>query len=690
MDSRINSFSPRQKAQSRESVHNDSTESEEETSSKSRHHRQPGDVDSNLNAIKMRIPEFKGKSDPEAYLEWERKVELLFQCHNYSDVKKANIKEESETTIARFLSGMNRDIANTVEHLLFVTIEDLVNLAIKVERQQKAKGLRNSTSRWDSRAANFGEKTGSKPTKSKEKPTEQHRKTHMPNSTSKPPTRHRDITCFKCRGLGHYAFEWYEDMPHADDATDNQDIVEYVVSGETLVTRRILNVQAKDDRLEQRENIFHTKVLLGGKVGLMIIDTGSHTNVASSTLITKLGLKCTKHPNPYKLEWLSNVGELKYDRKVAHDGFTNQYSFTYLGKKITLAPLTPKEVYLEQLSMRQSTKESLGCEKIEKQEGKERALRDEMFEKKSQGLREKESSKRETSVESESAHKIRFYAKERDLKHASLGKKSIGEFGDVFSDEMPPSLPSSRGIEHQIDFVPGSSIPNWQAYRTNPKETKELQRQVEDLLAKGFVRESMSPCAVLVLLVPKKDGSWRMRVDCRAVNKITRFVKDLSTIAAPLTEIIKKHEKRAITYFSEKLNGARLNYSTYDKELYALGQEKLNKRHAKWIEFIESFPYIIAYKQGKENVVADALSRRTIHSSTGFSLFELVYGFNPLNVLDLMPLPLSDLISLDGASKAKKVKAIHAKARDLIERKNKATTERINKSRKHIVFEPGD
>ncbi|XP_010468759.1 PREDICTED: uncharacterized protein LOC104748876 [Camelina sativa] len=98
-------------------------------------------------------------------------------------------------------------------------------------------------------------------------------------------------------------------------------------------------------------------------------------------------------------------------------------------------------------------------------------------------------------------------------------------------------------------------------------------------------------------------------------------------------------DHKPIAFFSEKLGGATLNYPTYDKELYALvralqmwqhylwpkefvthtdheslnhlkGQQKLNKRHARWVEFIETFPYVIKYKKGKDNVVADALSRR--------------------------------------------------------------------------------
>jgi hypothetical protein len=83
----------------------------------------------------------------------------------------------------------------------------------------------------------------------------------------------------------------------------------------------------------------------------------------------------------------------------------------------------------------------------------------------------------------------------------------LQEYEDVFLDEVPSGLPPKRGIEHQIDLVPGASLPNRAAYCANPEETKEIQQQVEELIKKGYVQESLSPCAVSVLLVHKKDGS---------------------------------------------------------------------------------------------------------------------------------------------------------------------------------------
>lgn len=82
----------------------------------------------------------------------------------------------------------------------------------------------------------------------------------------------------------------------------------------------------------------------------------------------------------------------------------------------------------------------------------------------------------------------------------SFAVSLLQEFEDVFLEKMPSELPLIRGIEHQIDFVPGTVIPNQPAYKSHPEETKELQRQVGELMSKGYMRENMSTYAVPMLL----------------------------------------------------------------------------------------------------------------------------------------------------------------------------------------------
>ncbi|XP_052478585.1 uncharacterized protein LOC128034050 [Gossypium raimondii] len=530
--------------------------------------------DDNLKNIKMSILPFQGKNDPESYLEWEKKMELVFECHNYSENKKvklaaiefsdyaivwwdqlvtsrrrngerpistwaemkavmrkrfvpsyyhrelyqrlqnltqgnrsvedyykdmeiamirADVEEDREATMARFLAGLNRDIANIVEFQHYVEVMDMVHMAIKVEKQLKRKGPTQtypttSTNKWaqgTSKAPNQPKKpfVAAKPNQVSADASK--------NKNEAVSNHSRDIKCFKCQGRGHIASQCPNrrvmvvrsngEIESEDEQEEEPEIpmeegeeLELPVEGELLVVKRSLNIQVAKEE-QQRDNIFHTRCHVQGKVCSLIIDGGSCTNVASSLLVEKLGLATTKHPTPYKLQWLNDGGELKvtkqarvafsigkyqdevvcdvvpmhaghlllgrpwqFDRRVVHDGYINRYSFKHLGRNVTLAPLTPKQ-----------------------------------------------------------------------------------EFGDIFPEEVPNGLPPIRGIEHQIDFVPGAAIPNRPAYRSNPEETKELEKQVAELMEKGYIRESLSPCAVPVLLVPKKDGSWRMCVDYRAINKIT-------------------------------------------------------------------------------------------------------------------------------------------------------------------------
>ncbi|GJS84077.1 putative reverse transcriptase domain-containing protein [Tanacetum coccineum] len=94
-------------------------------------------------------------------------------------------------------------------------------------------------------------------------------------------------------------------------------------------------------------------------------------------------------------------------------------------------------------------------------------------------------------------------------------------YGDGIFPEDLPGLPPTRQVEFQIDLVPGAAPVARAPYRLAPSEMKELSEQLKELSDKGFIRPSSSPWGAPVLFVKKKDGSFRMCIDYRELNKLT-------------------------------------------------------------------------------------------------------------------------------------------------------------------------
>nr|GFA41519.1 hypothetical protein [Tanacetum cinerariifolium] len=96
----------------------------------------------------------------------------------------------------------------------------------------------------------------------------------------------------------------------------------------------------------------------------------------------------------------------------------------------------------------------------------------------------------------------------------------VQEFLKVFPEDFP-GLPPARQVEFQIDLVPGAAPVARAPYRLAPAEMQELSTKLQELSDKGFIRPSSSPWGAPVLFVKKKDGSFRMCIDYRKLNKLT-------------------------------------------------------------------------------------------------------------------------------------------------------------------------
>ena len=96
----------------------------------------------------------------------------------------------------------------------------------------------------------------------------------------------------------------------------------------------------------------------------------------------------------------------------------------------------------------------------------------------------------------------------------------MNEFQDVFLVELP-GLPPDRDVEFTIKLLPGTTPISVTPYRMAPTELRELKTHLQELLEKGYIRLSISPWGAPILFVKKKDGTLRLCIDYRQLNRVT-------------------------------------------------------------------------------------------------------------------------------------------------------------------------
>ncbi|XP_019414626.1 PREDICTED: uncharacterized protein LOC109326395 [Lupinus angustifolius] len=449
---------------------------------------------------------------------------------------RSNFHEDSEVTMARFLHGMNQEIQDVVELQPYVELENLVEQAMKVEQQlwrRKTKYSSNTKfqySGWKDKSKKEGPIT-------KEVMSSSQGKKPMENTTSI-----REVKCFKCLGHDHIASQCptrrtmvvkngvVESQLEASSSEESKEDAD-VPEGDLIMVRSLLGSQVREDEESQRENIFHTRCLVSGNVCSLIIHGGSSINVVSTRLISKLNLVTRTHPTAYRLQWLSEVGEMVVNQQA-------KVPFS-IGK----------------------CEDSILCDLVVMEAS--HMLLDRPWQYDRRAIHDDFSNKKE-----------KLYA---NIEKCSFCVDHVIFFGILIN---------AQGVH--VDKEKIKAIKDW----PTPKTVTDV-RSFHGLSSfyRRFIRDFSALAAPLNEVVKKnvgfKYGDKQEEAFKRLNEKLTNtpilvlpnFTKCFEIEFASNVGIgaVLMHEGHPIAYFSEKLGGPMLNYSTYDKELYALHKDGKSK-----------------------------------------------------------------------------------------------------------------
>nr|GEW80356.1 RNA-directed DNA polymerase [Tanacetum cinerariifolium] len=479
------------------------------------------------------------------------------------------IVEPEEQTIARYLRALRKDI---------------------YDEKEGRKSATYGVSRGPSRGYATNRASSSQSSKSIATKASQTPQTHDVGAGPSR-TKPKSVQCFKCKGFGHISsdcpnqcvFTMVEenvedqyDIPLTfnEPQEDEHEDITYEDTCELLVIQRALHVESNRDKAWLRHNIFHTRCTLNRKVCDVVIDSGSCENVVSESMVKKLPLKTEKHPHPYKLSWSNKGKSIKVDQRCL-------VNFS-IGEKYQ------DEVWCDVVHM-------YACHLL--------LGRPLQFDRQTvhDGLKN-----------------TYAFVIDENSKLPDVLIPLLDQFQCIFQHEIPAGLPPMRNVQHCIDLVPGVTLPNKAAYRMNPTENVELQKQVDELLKKGLMfvviyfddilvfsngttehlehlRQNFEVKKTEAPVLSLPNFEWVFELDCDA---------SCVGIASVLSQ-----DGRPISFFSKKLSESRKKYMTYEKEFYAIVRALEHWRH-----YLISKEFILYSDNEASN--ADALSRRRSLLST--------------------------------------------------------------------------
>uniref|UniRef100_A0A2N9F7T1 RNA-directed DNA polymerase n=1 Tax=Fagus sylvatica TaxID=28930 RepID=A0A2N9F7T1_FAGSY len=460
-------------------------------------------------SFKIEFPEFSGSLNAEDFVDWLNQVERIFEYHEISDHKKVKLvaiklksrasawweqfqvqrvrngkrkvqewvkmKKELQKQFLPFnyMQTLYRNLHNLRQQSSvddytekFYELNSRLDLQESEEQQVARKTLQYQSFGGARNQFHNDSNLWQQPRTTQDRGnTTSNVAAAKATSSYKPNTTGMTFKCYKCGEQGHKANECKkpaiqprgkalltEEVAQETD-TDQElswdpDVVEIGEDSEgevglMLVTRKtLLTPKMEDDNEWLRGNIFYTTCSIKDRVCSLVIDGGSCENVISQEVVDKLGLQTIDHPHPYKLSWLKKGNSVKVDKRC-----------------------------LVSFSIRKQFHDKVLCD----------------------------------IVKMDACHLLLGRPWQFDRSTIHDGRRnsySLEKEGQKFT-----LLPMKKRAKS--------------AYRMTPLEKEELQRQVSELLHKGYIKHSISPCSVPALLTPKKDGSWRMCVDSRAINKIT-------------------------------------------------------------------------------------------------------------------------------------------------------------------------